>query len=92
VRTHPETGEKSLYLGMYCSHVDGMDEAEGRELIRGLQAHATSAPFVHAHVWKPGDLVFWDNRCLLHRATRGYDAKRHRRVLQRAVVKGTAPR
>ena len=92
VRTHPETGEKSLYLGMYCSHVDGMDEAEGRELVRGLQAHATSPPFVHAHAWKPGDLVFWDNRCLLHRATRGYDAKRHRRVLQRAVVKGTAPR
>jgi taurine dioxygenase len=77
---------------MYCSHVDGMDEAEGRELVRGLQAHATSPPFVHAHAWKPGDLVFWDNRCLLHRATRGYDAKRHRRVLQRAVVKGTAPR
>ena len=59
VRTHPETREKSLYLGMYCSHVDGMDEAEGRALVRDLQAHATSAPFVHAHAWKPGDLVFF---------------------------------
>jgi alpha-ketoglutarate-dependent taurine dioxygenase len=92
VRTHPETGEKSLYLGMYCSHVDGMAEVEGRALIRRLQAHATSAPFVYAHRWRPGDLVLWDNRCLLHRATMGFDAAKHRRVLQRAVVKGTAPR
>jgi alpha-ketoglutarate-dependent taurine dioxygenase len=91
VRTHPETGEKSLYLGMYCSHIEGMDEAQGRALIRELQAHATSAPFVYAHRWEPGDLVFWDNRCLLHRATMGFDAKKHRRVLQRAVVRGTRP-
>ncbi|MBM3525753.1 MAG: TauD/TfdA family dioxygenase [Alphaproteobacteria bacterium] len=91
VRTHPETGEKSLYLGMYCSHVVGMDEAEGRALVRRLQAHATQSSFVYAHRWQPGDLVLWDNRCLLHRATMGYDAKRHRRVLQRAVVKGTRP-
>lgn len=92
VRTHPETGEKSLYLGMYCSHVEGMDETEGRKLVQQLQAHATSAPFLYAHRWQAGDLVLWDNRCLLHRATGGFDAKKHRRVLQRAVVKGTAPR
>jgi alpha-ketoglutarate-dependent taurine dioxygenase len=92
VRTHPETGEKSLYLGMYCSHIAGMDEAEGRALIQRLQAHATSAPFMYVHRWQPGDLVLWDNRCLLHRATMGFDSKKHRRVLQRAVVRGTAPR
>ena len=92
VRTHPETGEKSLYLGMYCSHVDGMDEAEGRALIQRLQAHATSVPFMYAHRWQPGDLVLWDNRCLLHRATMGFDSKKHRRVLQRVVVRGTVPR
>jgi alpha-ketoglutarate-dependent taurine dioxygenase len=92
VRTHPETGEKSLYLGMYCSHIEGMDEAEGRALITRLQAHATSAPFMYVHRWQAGDLVLWDNRCLLHRATMGFDAKKHRRVLQRAVVRGTAPR
>ncbi len=92
VRTHPATGEKSLYLGMYCSHVDGMDQKEGRALVQQLQAHSTSAPFIYSHRWRAGDLVLWDNRCLLHRATGGFDAQKHRRVLQRAVVKGTAPR
>jgi alpha-ketoglutarate-dependent taurine dioxygenase len=92
VRTHPETGQKSLYLGMYCSHIEGMDEGEGRALVQRLQAHATSAPFMYVHRWQTGDLVLWDNRCLLHRATMGFDSKKHRRVLQRAVVRGTAPR
>lgn len=90
VRTHPQTGEKSLFLGMYCSHVVGMDAGESRALLDRLLAHATEARFVYTHRWQPGDLVFWDNRCLLHRAVANYDMGKSRRVLQRLVVRGDA--
>jgi taurine dioxygenase len=92
VRTHPQTGAKSLFLGMYCSHVAGMATGESRALIDRLLAHATQPRFVYTHRWQPGDLVFWDNRCLLHRAVANYDMGKSRRVLQRLVVRGdTAP-
>ena len=90
VRAHPQTGEKSLFLGMYCSHVVGMDAGESRALLDRLLAHATQARFVYTHRWQPGDLAFWDNRCLLHRAVANYDMGKHRRVLQRLVVRGDA--
>ena len=90
VRTHPETGEHSLYLGMYCSHVVGMAPEKSRALLDGLLAHSTQPRFVYTHRWQPGDLVFWDNRCLLHRAVANYDMGHSRRVLQRLVVKGSA--
>ena len=89
VRTHPETGEKSLFLGMYCSGIVGMDSAAGRALLDQLLAHATQDRFVYTHRWSPGDLVIWDNRCLLHRAVANYDMAANRRVLLRLVVKGT---
>lgn len=91
VRTHPDTGRKSLYIGMYCATIVGMAEAAGRALIDRLQAHATHPQFLYVHRWRPRDLIFWDNRCLLHRAIANYEVKKHRRVLQRAVVRGTAP-
>jgi alpha-ketoglutarate-dependent taurine dioxygenase len=90
VRTHPETGAKSLYIGMYCSHIVGMPEAEGRALLDELLAHATQDRFVYTHQWQPGDVVLWDNRCLLHRAVPNYAMGKSRRVLQRLVVKGSA--
>jgi taurine dioxygenase len=90
VRTHPQTGAKSLFLGMYCSQVIGMADAESRALLDRLLAHATQPRFVYTHRWRPGDLVFWDNRCLLHRAVANYDMGKSRRVLQRLVVKGSA--
>jgi alpha-ketoglutarate-dependent taurine dioxygenase len=76
---------------MYCSHIDGMPVEEGRRLVEDLQAHATSERFVYTHSWRPGDLMFWDNRCTLHRAIANYEMGRHRRVLMRVVVKGDAP-
>lgn len=91
VRTHPETGRKSLYIGMYCSHIEGMPEAEGRQLLADLLRHATADRFVYSHAWRPGDLVFWDNRCLLHRAVANYEMGKYRRVLMRVVVRGSRP-
>jgi taurine dioxygenase len=90
VRTHPQSGEKSLLLGMYCSHVMGMPASEGRALLDRLLAHATQPRFVYTHRWRPGDLVFWDNRCLLHRGIANYDRSKSRRVLQRLVIRGDA--
>jgi len=91
VRTHPETGAKTLYIGNHASHIVGMPEAEGEAVLLELLEHATQPQFVYTHHWRDGDLVLWDNRCLLHRALANYEMTRHRRVLHRTVVTGTVP-
>jgi len=91
VRTHPETGRKTLYLGNHASHIHGMPEAEGAALLAELLEHATQRRFVYAHRWCRGDLVMWDNRCLLHRAVANYDMGKYRRVMHRSVVRGAVP-
>ncbi|HVH78562.1 MAG TPA: TauD/TfdA family dioxygenase [Stellaceae bacterium] len=92
VRTHPETGEKALYIGNHAAGgIAGMNEAEGKALLAELLAHATQPQFIYTHHWRPGDLVIWDNRALLHRALANYEMGRHRRVLHRTVVRGTVP-
>jgi taurine dioxygenase len=91
VRTHPETGQRALYLGNHASHIQGMAEAEGAALLEELLEHATQRQFVYTHRWRKGDLVMWDNRCLLHRAVANYDMGKYRRVMHRSVVSGTVP-
>lgn len=91
VRTHPETGAKALYLGNHAMGIVGMSQAAGRALLDDLLAHATQPRFVLRYRWRPGELVLWDNRCLLHRATADFDMGRFRRILHRSVIRGTAP-
>jgi alpha-ketoglutarate-dependent taurine dioxygenase len=91
VRTHPATGKKALYLGNHASHILGMPEAAGAALLDELLDHTTKPDFVYAHRWRQGDLVIWDNRCLLHRAVANYEMGRYRRILHRSVVRGTVP-
>lgn len=91
VRTHPETGAKTLYIGNHASHILGMPEADGEALLSELLEHATRPQFVYTHQWRDGDLVMWDNRCLLHRALANYAMTEHRRVLHRTVVTGSVP-
>ena len=91
VRTHPETRQPALYLGNHTSHILGMPEAEGKALLEVLLEHATQRRFVYAHRWRKGDLVMWDNRCLLHRAVANYEMGKYRRILHRSVVRGTVP-
>ncbi len=90
VRTHPQTGRKSLYLGDHAQYILGMDYEQGRALIEELNAHTIQPDLVYAHRWRPGQLVAWDNRCLLHRAT-AYDVSAEPRVIRRATVLGEVP-
>ena len=90
VRTHPATGRRSLYLGSHASHIVGRPVAEGRALLRELLEFATQPAFVYRHRWRVGDLVMWDNRCVLHRG-RPWDEARHRRVMRRTTVAGDGP-
>jgi alpha-ketoglutarate-dependent taurine dioxygenase len=62
------SGRKSLVLGATASHIDGMDEAEGRKILTDLLERATTADKVYRHTWTLGDVVIWDNRGVLHRA------------------------
>jgi alpha-ketoglutarate-dependent taurine dioxygenase len=91
VRTHPETGVKALYLGNHASHIQGLPEAEGAALLSALLAHTTRPEFIYVHRWRKGDLVIWDNRCLLHRAVANYETSKDRRILHRTVLRGTVP-
>jgi alpha-ketoglutarate-dependent 2,4-dichlorophenoxyacetate dioxygenase len=91
VQTHPSSGRKALYLASHASHVVGWPEEKGRTLLRELTAHATQARFVYVHKWRPGDMVIWDNRCTMHRATPFSDFQQ-RRDLRRTTVRGDLPR
>ncbi|TAJ41817.1 MAG: TauD/TfdA family dioxygenase [Reyranella sp.] len=72
VRRHPATGRLSLYLASHAGGIEGWPVPEARAFLRDLTEHATQRQFVYAHVWKPFDLVMWDNRVTMHRARR-YD-------------------
>ncbi len=72
VRRHPTTGRLSLYLASHAGGIEGWPVPEARAFLRDLTEHATQRKFVYAHVWRPYDLVMWDNRVTMHRARR-YD-------------------
>jgi taurine dioxygenase len=91
VRTHPDTGRKLLYIGTHTSHIEGMPVAEGRALLYQLQDFATQPRFQYTHYWKQGQVVMWDNRCLLHRAAGDFEMDKHPRLLHRTVIRGTKP-
>jgi alpha-ketoglutarate-dependent 2,4-dichlorophenoxyacetate dioxygenase len=73
VRRHPVTGLLSLYLSSHAGGIEGWPVPEARSFLRDLSEHATQREFVYAHVWRPWDLLVWDNRVTMHRARR-YDA------------------
>jgi taurine dioxygenase len=91
VRTHPDTGRKCLFLGDHAEYVAGMAYGEGRALIEELNALAVHPDLSYEHRWTPGELLVWDNRCLMHRATE-YDPAVQRRVVRRCTVLGEVPR
>lgn len=89
VRTHPETGRLSLYVGEdVVKEVVGLEPEESVALLARLNRHATSEAFSHRHVWRQGDVIIWDNRCTMHKAT-PYDDVAYTRVMHRATICGT---
>lgn len=91
VRTHPETGRKSLYIGgNVVWSIVGMDDDEARDLLDELRAHATSDEYVYRHKWQPGDAIMWDNRSSLHCAT-AFDEEKYVRVMHRTTLIGSVP-
>jgi len=80
----------ALYLGAHARSIDGMNETESRVLIDRLMAHATEDRFIYSHRWTPGDLLIWDNRAVLHRAT-PFASTTERRHMVRTTVAGQRP-
>jgi alpha-ketoglutarate-dependent 2,4-dichlorophenoxyacetate dioxygenase len=87
VRVNPRTGAKNTFIGSHVRGIVGWDEARGRALLDDLLARATRREHIYSHDWELGDLVIWDNRCLLHRGS-GYDADRYRRLMRQTRVQG----
>lgn len=88
VCTHPETGCNALYLGTRSNtYVNELRREESNELLAVLWAHATQPHFAWRHHWRQGDLVVWDNRCLMH-CREAFDPN-SRRILHRTQVDGS---
>lgn len=90
VRTHPETGRKAIYVNrLMTEYIEGFDPAESDDVLSRIFGHIEQPQFIHEHVWRPGDLIMWDNRCVAHARTDFDPAER--RMLRRMTVQGDRP-
>jgi taurine dioxygenase len=90
VRTHPETGRRALFVSEhFTTRILDLPEDESRALLAELFAHSTQDAFVYRHRWQPHDMVFWDNRSLMHLAAGTPDHCRRR--LKRTTIEGDRP-
>jgi taurine dioxygenase len=90
VRTHPETARKALFVSEhFTTRIVDLPEDESRALLAELFAHSVQPQFIYRHRWREHDLVFWDNRSLMHLAAGTPDDERRR--LNRTTVEGDAP-
>ena len=90
VRRHPVTGRLSLYLSSHAGEIEGWPVPEARAFLRDLTEHATQRAFVYAHVWRPHDLVMWDNRTTMHRVRR-FDDLNIVRDVRRTTTQAEGP-
>lgn len=90
VRANLVNGRRAFYVGSHACEILGMPSAEARDLLHALREAATRPELVYTHRWRAGDLVMWDNRCMLHRG-RPWDETRYRRVMHRTTVAGEGP-
>jgi taurine dioxygenase len=90
VRTHPETGRKALFVSEhFTTRLVDVPEAESRALLHELFAHSVRPEHIYRHRWQPHDMVFWDNRSLMHLAAGCPDDQR--RKLYRTTIEGDVP-
>ena len=91
VRTHPETGRKSLYVNIaHTQRLAGMTDEESAGVLNYLFQHQIRPEFTCRFHWEPGSIAFWDNRCVLHNPINDYHG--HRRVMHRITLAGDTPR
>jgi len=90
VRQNPVTGDKNLYAGSHVRAIEGMPDDEAKPLIERLIAEVTRPESVYRHRWRAGDLMIWDNRCVLHRGV-GYDEEMYRRRMHQTRVRCPDP-
>ncbi|HET9473913.1 MAG TPA: TauD/TfdA family dioxygenase [Steroidobacteraceae bacterium] len=90
VRTVADSGRTSLYLGAHVTHIVGWPKEDSDRFIATINSHIANPAFRYAHKWRAGDLVVWDNRCTLHRAT-PYEVFKHRRDMRRATINEYGP-
>jgi taurine dioxygenase len=84
-RVHPETGRTALFVSPgYTIGIEGLPDDEARDILVKLFAHQVSPEFIYCHQWSVGMLTLWDNRCLIHKATGGYEG--HARLLHRITI------
>ncbi len=91
IRTHPNTGRQAIFVHpgkLQC--IEGMAPAESLAFINDLLARVLTPAVTYRHKWRPGDLVIWDNRGVLHVAHRDYD-HREGRIMHRVILQGGVP-
>lgn len=90
VRTHPETGAKSIYVNIaFATHIEGMDDEEGQRLLRHLYRQARVPEYQCRFRWRENSVAFWDNRAVQHYAA--FDYKPHTRRVERVTIAGDRP-
>jgi taurine dioxygenase len=90
VRTHPETGRKALFVSEhFTTRILGVSEGKSHDLLSALFAHSVQPEHLYRHRWLPHDMVFWDNRSVMHLATGCPDDQR--RKLYRTTIEGDVP-
>jgi taurine dioxygenase len=90
VRTHPETGRKSLYVNIaHTAGIEGLSDDESAGILKFLFEHQVKPEFTCRFTWEPHAIAFWDNRCALHNPINDYHG--FRRVMHRITLKGTQP-
>ncbi|MEI6204621.1 MAG: TauD/TfdA family dioxygenase, partial [Enhydrobacter sp.] len=84
---NPINGRRALYIGAHAHHIVDWPEPIGKALLYELAYRAEQPQFMMSHAWREGDVIVWDNRAVLHRATY-YDATKYKRLMQRTTIGG----
>jgi alpha-ketoglutarate-dependent 2,4-dichlorophenoxyacetate dioxygenase len=85
VRENPVNQKKSMLIGAHAMNIEGWEQANGLKLLNELLSHATQQKFCYRHEWREGDVLIWDNRACVHRAT-PYDSNVEKRLMQRTTI------
>lgn len=93
LRTHSETGRRSLYFDPgKILFLEGIEKAESDDLIEQLTVFMIQPDAEYRHKWSVGDIVIWDNRCSVHKAAGDYPPEQDRIHWRVSIKELAAPR